>query len=203
MQHYLSRNVTLEQVVYLGRPALKVSRNEAHRASHETGSHYHTYVKLPLTTFYEGTINVDIALVKSGRRSIATSAGLAFRMQSNDHYDLVHFHSNNDAFNAIQQDQHSPSVQYVSPPTWTREKLRLEQPWRYEAAARIIHARWNRLRIDVRNHTLSVFIGSNPAPVIHSPLLGSQTRGAVAYWVGDGTDAYFSGLIIREGNIFP
>lgn len=201
MKNYLSRNVTLEHIIYLGRPALRVVRNGGY---FETRSHGHTYVELPLTTFYEGTISVDVAIVTNGRsnRSIPASAGLAFRMQPDDRYDLVCLCSASGLFNAMQPDDRL-SVQYISSPSWTPEKLRLEQPWRYEAATRILEVRWNRLRIDVRNQTFFVYVGPNSAPVIKAPLLGSPARGSVAYWVGDGTDAYFSGLIIREGNIFP
>lgn len=192
MQHYLSRNVTVEQGFYLGRPALKVSRSSA---SYDSGLHRHTYVELPLTTFYEGTITVDIATVRNGR-SVSASAGLAFRMQSNDRYDLVYLRTV--PFNGIQLLER-PSVQYIASPSWTPDKLRLEHPWHYEATARVADVRWNRLRIDVFNQTLTVFVNSEPLPLIRAPLLGSQARGAIAYWVGDGTDAYFSGLVIREG----
>lgn len=162
------------------------------------------YVELPLTTFYEGTIDVDIAAERNNRvkePERAGAAGIAFRIQScSDQYELVCLRTANGRFNLPPPsiDRLGRAIQYTSLPEWTAENLRNQYPGRYEAAAKIGERRWNHVRVSVRNNTVSVFIDGHSLPVIKSDLLGTNARGSLGYWVDAGTNAYFANLRIVE-----
>lgn len=163
------------------------------------------YVEIPLTTFYEGTIDVDIAAERNGKRTKdperAGAAGVAFRIQSSyDQYELVCLRTMNGRFNLPPPsiDRLGRAIQYASPPEWTSAKLRNQFPGRFEATAKIGERRWNHLRISVRNNTLTVYVDGNPASAIQTSLLGLNARGSLAYWVDAGTNAYFTNLKIIE-----
>lgn len=205
MQHYLSRNVTIERSVYLGREALKVVCTDSHqRLIDQAGLvQSNAYVEVPLTTFYQGTIDVDIAAERNGRTRVSersAAAGLAFRIQSNDHYELVILKTANGRLNFPQPpaERLARAVQYSSPTEWTLDKLRQQYPGRYEAPANIRERRWHNLRISVKNNDFTVFIDGNSTPVLQASLLGTKTQGSFAYWVDSGTNAYFSNLRIVE-----
>ncbi|KAK4008247.1 hypothetical protein OUZ56_013395 [Daphnia magna] len=204
MQHYLSRNVTIQNTVHLGHSALKVVYTGG-RPNFDTGlMPSNSYVELPLTTFYEGTIDVDIAAERNNRitePARAAAAGIAFRIQSkSDQYELVCLRMANGRFNLPppSTDRLGRAIQYTSLPEWTADTLRNQFPGRYEAAAKIGERRWNHVRICVRNNTVCVFIDGHPTPVIQSDLLGTNARGSFAYWVDAGTNAYFANLRIVE-----
>ena len=206
MQNYLSRNVNIQNTVFLGRTALKVSYNNDYQNKFvdENGSMQgNGYVELPLTTFYEGTIDVDIAAERNNKRTKdperAGAAGVAFRIQSdNEQYELVYLRTANGRFNFPPPtiDRLGRAVQYASPPEWTSAKLRNNFPGRFESAAKIGERRWNHLRLSVRNNTLTVDVDGQNA--IQTTLLGINARGSFAYWVDAGTNAYFTNLKILE-----
>ncbi|XP_057375739.1 uncharacterized protein LOC130696651 [Daphnia carinata] len=204
MQHYLSRNVTIQNAVHLGRSALQVVYTGG-QPNYDAGPMQSSgYVELPLTTFYEGTIDVDIAAERNNRITEperAAAAGIAFRIQSSsDQYELVCLRTANGRFNLPppSTDRLGRAIQYTSLPKWTAGTLRDQFPGRYEAAAKIGERRWNHVSISVRNNTLGVYIDGHPTPVIQSDLLGTNARGSFAYWVDDGTNAYFTNLRIVE-----
>jgi hypothetical protein len=208
MQHYLSRNVNIQNTVYLGRNALKISYTNDYQKLVDEDANFiqgSGYVELPLTTFYQGTIDLDIAAERNGKRTKdperAGAAGLAFRIQSNyDQYELVYLRTMNGRFNFPPPsiERLGRAVQYASPPEWTSNKLRNQYPGRFEAPAKIGQGRWNHVRIDVRNNTLTVYVDGNPASSIQTNLLGLDARGSLAYWVDAGTNAYFTNLKIIE-----
>lgn len=205
MQHYLSRNVTIERTVYLGRDALKVACTDSYqRLVDQAGLvQSNSFVEIPLTTFYEGTIDVDLAAEWNGKTKVSersASAGLAFRIQSNDRYELVTLKTANGRLNfpPPSVERLARAVQYASPADWSFDKLRNQFPGRYEAPANIGERRWHRLRISVKNNAFTVFIDGNFTPVLQASLLGTKVQGSIAYWVDSGTNAYFSNLKIVE-----
>lgn len=190
----------------MGRDALKVSYTEDYQRLSDRADLVHgsAYVEVPLTTFYEGTIDVDIAAERNGKtrrpERSAAAAGVAFRIQSIDRYELVYLRMANGRLNIPQPSAKrlGHSVQYVSPTEWNSNQLRSRFPGKYEAAANIGERRWHRLRISIKNNVLTVLIDGNSDPVLQANLLGIKTRGSFAYWVDSGTNAYFSNLRIVE-----
>ena len=203
MQHYLSRNVEIDRTNFLGRSALKVAYANSYKDYvDETGlSMGNAFVEVPLTNFYEDTIYVDIAAECNGKIANRDgAAGVAFRIQSGERYELVYLRTANGRLNFPPPpvERLGQAVQYASPPEWTSDRLRNQFPGRYEASAKIGVKRWNQLSITVRNNTIAVFLDGNPKPMIKQKLLGTDARGAFAYWVDAGTIAYFSNLRIIE-----
>ena len=89
------------------------------------------------------------------------------------------------------------AIQYVSVPKWDFDTLRQNFPGKYEAGAKIAEKRWNHLRIQVKNNTVSTFIDLDRKPVLEVPLLEANLRGPIRLWVGDSTTANFSNLRVH------
>ena len=189
--------------MYLGRQALKVVYTDEYQNSidHSGSVHSNGFVEIPLTTFFEGSIQIDIASERNGRTRLSDGGvGVAFRIQSSDKYELVYLRTSNGKLNLPppSADRVGRALQYASPTEWTYNILRNRFPGQYEAGAKIGLKRWHRLHLSVRNNNLTVFIDGDPLPALRVNLLGIHNRGSIAYWVDSGTDAYFSNLKIME-----
>ena len=152
MDKYLSNNVVIQNTNYLGRDALKVSFSEGYQ-KYVTESGLvqgNGFVEVPLTNFYSGTIDVDIAAVRNryADENGRAFAGIVFRKQSNDQFECVYLRMTNGLLNAVKPpvERMNRAVQYISAPQWTFENLRNQFPDQYEAAANIGEKRWNHLR---------------------------------------------------------
>lgn len=184
MQNFLSHNVTVKMTQYLGRPAFKVSLNESSQSSKKNTTIDNGHVEVPLTNFYQGMIDVNIAAERSKfHEGSSASAGLIFRKQSNDQYDLVYL--------KLSPIINNSTVRYVSPPQWNSPSFHASSGIRLE------ERRWIHLQILVRNNTISVYVDGHPV-LTKIPLMGANYPGSIAYWVDGATDAYFTNLHIRE-----
>ena len=160
MQNYLSNNVVIETTNYLGREALKVSLTQGYQKYvTESGLvQANGYVQVPLTTFYSGTIDVDIAAVRNryADDNARAFAGIIFRKQSENQYDCVYLRMTNGQLNTVRppNERLNRAVQYISPPQWTFETVRNEYADQYEVAANIGEKRWNHLRCKVSETSL-------------------------------------------------
>lgn len=204
MENYLANNVAIQRKEYLQRSALKVSLIDAYQKLLQEDSTIilsDGHVEVPLTNFYEGTIDVNIAAERNRHASNLTRgfAGIAFRKQSSNQYELVYLRVTNGQLNRIKPpgERIDRAVQYVSLPQWDFDTLRTQFPGKYEAGAKIAEKRWNHLRLLVKNSTITASIDGQVV-LNKIPLLGINLTGSIAYWVGDGTDAYFSNLRIHE-----
>ena len=203
MQRFFSNNVNIERTNYQGRIALKVAFTEAYQLNNGTVQG-NAYVTVPLTNFYEGTIDVDIAAERNqyADENSRAFAGVAFRTQPSKRdvtYDLVYLRMTNGLLNTPPPsgERAIRAIQYVSVPKWDFDTLRQNFPGKYEAGAKIAEKRWNHLRIQVKNNTVSTFIDLDPKPVLEVPLLEANLRGPIRLWVGDSTTAYFSNLRVH------
>lgn len=205
MQQFFSTNVNVSRADYLGRPALKVAFTDEYQKNYAINGvvQANAYVRIPLTYFYEGTIEVDIA---AERNSYADEfsrafAGVAFRLQpdiNKETYDVVYLRMTNGLLSnpPPPEPRNVRAIQYISPPNWHFDTLREQFPGQYEAGAKIAEKRWNHLRITVKNNTASVFIDYDPKAVLSVSMLGTRSPGPIAFWVDDATTAYFSNLQI-------
>ncbi len=204
MENYLANNVAIQRKKYLQRSALRMSLTDAYQKLLQEDSTIilsDGHVEVPLTNFYEGTIDINIAAERNRHASNLTRgfAGIAFRKQSSNQYELVYLRVTNGQLNRIQPpgERIDRAVQYVSLPQWDFDTLRTQFPGKYEAGAKIAEKRWNRSRLLVKNSTITASIDGQIV-LNQIPLLGINLTGSIAYWVGDGTDAYFSNLRIHE-----
>jgi len=204
MKNQLAYNADLRLKQYNGRMAIKVAFTDAYQKQYDNGTVFqqNSLAQIPLTCdFYEGTIDVDIAAERKIHAEEGTRAfaGIAFRKQSNTQYDLVYLRETNGQLNQIipPGERINRAIQYVSVPKWDFITLRTQYPGKYEAGAPIAEKRWSRLHLLIKNNTFSASIDGKPI-FNQVPLLEKNPAGSIAYWVGDGTDAYFSNLRIRK-----
>ena len=211
MNNVLAKNVTVSPTSYLGRPALKVAFTEAFQKFYTANNAVvpeHPYFRIPFTRFfYEGIIEVDIAAERNqlADESVRAFAGITFHQQINSaQSETVYLRMTNGRLNNPQPpaDRLARAIQYISPPKWKFSDLREQFPGKYEAGADIAEKRWNRLRLVVKNNTVTAYVDNAAKPALQVALLGPNAPGPIALFVDDGTDAYFSNLRITNTKMF-
>lgn len=205
MKNQMAYNADVQLRQYNGRMAVKVAFTDAYQKQYNNEAivQGNSHAQIPLTCdFYEGTIDVDIAAERNiyageGTRAFA---GIAFRKQSNNNqYDLVYLRGTNGQLNqeVPPEPRINRAIQYISVPKWDFDTLRTQFPGKYEAGAPIAEKRWSHLHLLIKNNTFSASVDGK---LIFNqvPLLEKNPAGSIAYWVDDGTDAYFSNLRIQK-----
>jgi hypothetical protein len=146
------------------------------------------------TDFSSGVIEAEIAGAPApgaveGARGFV---GIAFRVQPGvKTYDAFYLRPTNGR--AEDQVRRNHSVQYISHPDWTWQRLRQETPERYESYVDLVPGAWTRIRIEVRGDRARLFIHGQAQPtlIVNDVKTGAQGRGAIALWIGPGTVAHF------------
>lgn len=141
----------------------------------------------------EGVIELDLRGKDVAQQSFL---GIAFHWVDWSTFDAVYFRPFN--FRAATEEQRSHSVQYVSHPANTWQKLRAERPGQFEKAVAPPPDPngWFHARIVVAGGKVEVYVNSAAAPSLVVEDLGEAGSGGVALWAGNGSDAAFSGLKI-------
>ena len=76
--------------------------------------------------------------------------------------------------------------------------LRKEFPEKYESYVDLESGAWTRFRIVVSGVTARLFVHDAPQPVlVVNDLKLGNTEGAIALWIGAGTEGFFSNLRVR------
>jgi len=147
----------------------------------------------PDVQFGDGTIELD---VRGNDKPQQSFVGVAFHGDDKNGFDAIYFRPFN--FRAATDVGRSHSVQYVSHPAYTWDKLRAESPGRYEAAilAPPDPNAWFRARIEVAYPSIRVFVNSATAPVLEVKQLSDRKTGWVGVWVGNNSDGAFANLVI-------
>ena len=148
------------------------------------------------SSFENGAIEVELA----GKPSTGSFAGargfvgIAFRVQSGgSKYESIYLRPTNGRADDMLRRNHS--TQYVSEPDWGWERLRNESPGVYESYVDLETGAWTRYRIVVKGKRAELYVNgaAQPCLIVNDLKLG-EIAGAVALWVGPGTEAYFSNL---------
>ncbi|MFC1715771.1 hypothetical protein ACFL6S_19035 [Candidatus Poribacteria bacterium] len=141
--------------------------------------------------FGNGTIEVDIKGKDVQGRSFV---GVAFRGVDKETYDAVYFRPFN--FKSDDPDRRSHSVQYISHPTNTWNKLRIEHPNVYEKPVSPVpdpntyfHA-----RIVIEKPKVKVYVNDAKEPCLVVEELTERKGGWVGLWMGNGSDGTFVNL---------
>jgi hypothetical protein len=177
---------------YHGTPALKVVEKDAGPAE--------ALAIVKNTSFRNGTIQVDVAgaIAKSAIEGARGFIGVAFHVQADAaRFELLYIRPTNGR--ADDQLRRNHSTQYVSFPDWPWERLRKESPGVYESYTDLVTGEWTHLRIAVEGTNASLFVGeaTQPCLIVHDLKLG-DTEGAVALWIGPGTEGYFRNLSVSR-----
>ncbi len=186
-------NVDISDTTYRGKSAVRVLAKPG-------APNGESYAILNSIVFENGSLDVEL----SGQPgpSAATTArgfvGLAFRLVDNT-YEYIYLRPTNGR--ADDQVRRNHSTQYGAHPAYDFDRLRKESPEKYESYVDLEPGVWTRVRIEVYGATARVNVTGAAPPCLLSNELKLSTRpGAVALWVGPGTEAHFANLQIKTGN---
>jgi hypothetical protein len=148
--------------------------------------------------FRNGVIEVDVA----GRRGPYATAddrgfiGIAFRVSSDrSSYECIYLRPENGR--AEDQIRRNHSIQYSSHPDFPWPRMRKEFPEQYESYVDLQPGVWTTMRIDVQDATARLYVQGNEQPnLIVSDLKLGASQGGIAFWIGSGTEGFFSNLRI-------
>ena len=157
-----------------------------------------SYAILKGSRFHNGTIEVDLAGKPAANAPAGARGfiGIAFRMRGN-RYEYIYLRPTNGR--ADDQVRRNHSTQYGAAPDYDYDRLRRESPEKYESYVDLEPGVWTHYRIviDGTKARLYVHNASQPCLIVDDLKLG-DSEGAVALWVGPGTEGYFANLKIGQ-----
>lgn len=186
-------NATFEECTYKGKDALKVLPNAA-----ETEA---KFVKLTNVDFSNGSIEILVVgkRAESAGQNARGFVGLAFRV-ADDNSDFECFYIRPTNGRANDQLRRNHSVQYFSYPDFPWHRLRNETPGKYETYSDLVEGEWTQMKIEVNGDKAILYVGGveQPTLLVNDLKLGADKKGAIGFWVGPGTEAYFAELKITK-----
>jgi len=184
-----SVGVEVSPVEYRGRTAVRV----VEAPGSEGGQ---TLAIVPGRSFRNGTIELDVA--GSPREGAFGGArgfvGVAFRVKrSPSRYECFYLRPTNGR--ADDQLRRNHSTQYVSEPDYPWHRLRKESPGVYESYVDLEPGAWTSVKVVVSGTDARLYVhgADQPCLVVKDLKLG-DSEGAVALWIGTGTEAHFANL---------
>jgi len=183
--------VKVDTVDYQGKHAVKVVEDG-------TPPNGEAYAVVKGSTFHDGTIQVEVAgRPASGATEGARGfIGIAFRVKDG-RFEYIYLRPTNGR--ADDQVRRNHSTQYSAHPDYPFNRLRQDSPEKYESYVDLEPGAWTPMRIVVKGTTARLFVhgAAQPALVVNDLKLG-DSEGAVALWIGPGTEGYFTGLSITQ-----
>ncbi len=184
------RGVTAARVEYQGRPALKLTETAP-------GAE-HSLAVLKDLTLRDGTIEVEVSgsVAKGAITGARGFVGIAFRVGSDGkRFECMYLRPLNGR--AEDQVRRNHSAQYISFPDHPWERLRKEEPEKYESYVDLEPGVWTKMRIVVSGSKARLYVhgAAQPTLIVNDLKLGSG-GGSIALWVGPGTEAHFSNLVV-------
>jgi hypothetical protein len=194
--------VTVEAVTYQGRKAVRVAPAVAADAESAVAKNAEGggIVVLQGTSFHNGTIELELA--GKPRPGAATDArgfvGVAFRVNDDpSKYECLYIRPTNGR--ADDQLRRNHSTQYISMPDYPWSRLRKEAPGQYESYVDLVAGEWTEIKIEVNAEKAKLYVNGSRQPVlIVNDLKHGDSHGAVALWIGMGTEAYFANLRLSK-----
>ena len=186
-----AHQVVVEKTQYKGKAAVKVTPAPGNGAEDLLA------VLTGGPAFRNGTVEVEVAgRPGSGASDTARGfVGIAFRVAADlKKFECFYIRPTNGR--ADDQERRNHSTQYISYPEFPWHRLRKETPSKYESYVDLAPGEWTKLRIvvDGAKASLSVHGSEQPALIVHDLKHGADAAGAIALWVGPGTEAYFANL---------
>ena len=121
---------------------------------------------------------------------------LAFHGVDGTTYDAIYFRPFN--FRAEDSARRGHAVQYIAQPIYPWQKLRAEQPGKYERAIDPVADpnAWFHVRVVVASPKVSVFVDDAKEPSLVVDQLSNRKKGLVGLWVGNNSGGDFANLKI-------
>jgi hypothetical protein len=143
--------------------------------------------------FENGIIEFDVKGKDVLQRSFV---GLAFHIQDENTFDAIYFRP----FNFKKPERAGHSLQYVSHPEFTWQKLRAEFPEQFENSVDHIpnpedyfHA-----RVEVNWPSVKVFVENASTPSLDVQMKSTLKKGKIGFWVGNESDGSFKNLVVKQ-----
>ncbi|QMW00625.1 hypothetical protein H3H32_21825 [Spirosoma foliorum] len=158
-----------------------------------------TYAKIKNLRFQNGTIELELAgkpLATAGEGARGF-VGIAFRVADDDSkFECIYLRPTNGR--AEDQVRRNHSVQYISYPDFPWEKSRKETPEKYESYVDLAVGEWTKVKIEIQGNKARLYVhgASQPSLIVNDLKHGPAQEGAIALWIGPGTDAHFTNLVV-------
>jgi hypothetical protein len=150
--------------------------------------------------FKDGVIETEIAGLprKDASQDMRGFVGIAFRMGPNGSpFECFYFRPTNGR--ADDQLRRNHSTQYISHPDFPWHRLREDTPGMYESYTDLVPGDWTPIRIVVSGTRAQLYVNGaeQPCLIVNDLKLG-VTQGQIALWIGLGTEAYFSTVVVKS-----
>jgi len=191
------RYVLAELVTYRGRPAVRLVESGRNPSDDQA-------VAIPSSVaLRDGVIETSLAGVPrlDAPQDARGFVGIAFRVQPDaSKFECLFLRPTNSR--SDDQLRRNHSTQYMSHPDYPWFRLRSEQPGMYESYVDLEPGAWTNIKIVVSGTRALLYVNRarQPCLVVNDLKLGSAV-GKVGFWIGGGTEAYFSTrLAIQQTN---
>lgn len=141
--------------------------------------------------FANGAIDIDLKGKDVPQQSFV---GVAFHGIDGTTYDGIYFRPFN--FKTDDAARRIRAVQYISQPVHTWQKLRTEQPGKYEKPINPVPDPngWFHARVVVASPRVSVFVDGAKEPCLVVDQLSDRKKGLIGLWVGNTSEGDFANL---------
>lgn len=189
-------NVSMSVEKFMGKEVVKVIKDTTVNQADAP-----TFATLKGIAFKNGTIEVKVLsrLLPNAPEWARGFIGIAFRINNNGpQFESIYIRPTNGR--ADDQVRRNHSIQYFSYPDYPFSRLRKEAPEQYESYADMGLNEWITLKIVVLGNRAKLFINNSKQPslIVNDLKLGSNTAGAIGFWVDGGTEGYFADVKIYE-----
>jgi hypothetical protein len=162
-----------------------------------------TFVRIKNTNFKNGIIEVEVLsrLLTTASPTDRGFIGLAFRINDmNSKFECIYIRPTNGR--AEDQVRRNHSIQYFSFPDYKYERLRKENPEKYESYADMGLNEWIRMKIEIEGSQARLFLNQSKQPslIVNDLKQGADRSGSVGLFVDIGTEGYFRNLKITRSN---
>ncbi len=182
--------VNASVVQYRGRTAVKLTETSQ--------SDEPTIAVLKGLSMGDGTITAEVSGAPGPKADDTARGfvGIAFRVQREaKRFECIYLRPTNGR--ASDQVRRNHSVQYVSHPDYPWERLRKEEPGKYETYVDLEPGVWTKMRIVVSGRSASLYVNGAAQPtLLVNDLKLDATAGGIALWIGPGTEAYFADVTV-------
>ena len=150
--------------------------------------------------FEDGVIEVNLAGAPGSHagENARGFVGVAFHISADvSSFEAFYLRPTNGRANDQLRRNHS--AQYISYPDYPWHRLREETPGMYESYVDLVPGEWMRVRIEVTGIKAHLYVNGSEQPnlIVNDLKLGNK-KGAIGLWIGPGTDAYFSDLMVTR-----
>lgn len=188
-------NVSAENIEYQNRRALKlIVSPEAEAADTDA-----TFAMLPDPPTSNFVIEADVAGIPVSAETDARGfVGIAFRItEDRSSFEAIYLRPTNGR--ADDQVRRNRAIQYISHPDYPWHRLRTESPGQFESYVDLEPGRWTRMKIVVDGARARLFVNGAKQPnlIVNNLKLGERS-GRVGLWVGPGSIAHFSNVVIKS-----